>query len=329
MAIVDTVREPLVVLDRDLRVVAASRSYYRVFRATAQDTLGKWFYEISDAQWDIPALRDLLETIIPQRAVMEGFEVTASVRSLGPRTMLLNARRVVDNNGAEAMLLLAFEDVTEQRELEREKDALLREKDLLLQEMQHRINNSLQIIASILLLKARTVRSDETREHLRDAHRRVLSVASVQRLLRPTPFGGAIDAGPYLSELCDSLAASMNSEGRPLTIKVGGSGGRITSAKAVSLGLITTELVINAFKHAFIGRPNGHVTVTYDAHGPRWSLSVADDGVGRSEGSPSETGGLGSTIVEVLARQLDGSVSVTTSAKGTEVSVAPTLFLPA
>src|SRR6202163_229421 len=107
---------------------------------------------------------------------------------LGRRTMLLNARKVFYEGNNSTSLLVAIEDVTERRGLEREKDELLRQKDLLLEEMNHRVNNSLQIIASILLLKAQTVQSEEIRRHLRDAHERVMSVAAVQEQLHPIPF---------------------------------------------------------------------------------------------------------------------------------------------
>ena len=85
--------------------------------------------------------------------------------------------------GANTTILLGIEDVTARRILEREKDELLRQKDVLFEELQHRIANSLQIIASILLMKARVVQSEETRFHLQDAHKRVLSVAAVQKQL--------------------------------------------------------------------------------------------------------------------------------------------------
>ena len=117
-------------------------------------------------------------------------------------------------------LLLAIEDVTHRRDTEREKDELLRQKEVLLQEMQHRVANSLQIIASILLLKARTVQSEETRLHLQDAHQRVMSVATVQQQLHASGLNERIEIGPYLTKLCESLAKSMVGERWPLSIKV-------------------------------------------------------------------------------------------------------------
>src|SRR6476469_7218224 len=163
--------------------------------------------------------------------------------------MLLNARQVFDEDGSAAALLLAIEDVTERRNVEREKDELLKQKEVLLQEMQHRVANSLQIIASILLLKARTVQSEEIRMHLQDAHQRVMSVATVQEQLHASGLNERIEIGPYLTKLCASLAASMVGARRPVSIKVQATSGSVNSSEAVSLGLIVTELVINALKH--------------------------------------------------------------------------------
>ena len=204
--IVDTVREPVLVLDKELRVIAASRSFYSAFKVSPEDTQGRLLYALGDGQWDIPKLRVLLEKIIPEHGVMEGYEVEHEFPGLGHRTMCLNARQVFYEEGADTTILLGIEDVTERRILEREKDELLREKDVLLEELQHRIANSLQIIASIILLKARAVQSEETRLHLQDAHKRVMSIAAVQKQLHASGIGGPIEMAPYLSRLCETLA---------------------------------------------------------------------------------------------------------------------------
>jgi hypothetical protein len=200
------------VLDRELRVVAASRSFYRTFAAEPQETQGRRLYELGDGQWNIPGLREVLEDIIPKHRTVEAYEVEHEFPTIGRRVMLLNARQVFDEGGLASALLLAIEDVTHRRDAEREKDELLRQKEVLLQEMQHRVANSLQIIASILLLKARTVQSEEIRLHLQDAHQRVMSVATVQEQLHASGLNESIEIGPYLSKLCDGLAKSMVGE---------------------------------------------------------------------------------------------------------------------
>jgi PAS domain S-box-containing protein len=321
-AIVDTVREPLVVLDRDLRVVAANRSFYQTFGVEPQTTLGRMFYELGIGEWNIPVLLKLLEDVIPKHHTVEAYEVEHEFPTIGRRTMLLNVRQVFDEEHPDLALLLAIEDVTRRHDAEREKDELLRQKDVLLQGMQHRVANSLQIIASILLLKSRTVQSEETRLHLQDAHQRVMSVATVQRQLQASGLGDRIEIGPYLSKLCDSLAKSMIGERRPLSLKVQATAGAAVSSQAVSLGLIITELVINALKHAFPGRREGEILVRYDADGVDWRLSVSDNGVGRSDEIHERVRiGLGTSIVEALAHQLDARVEVSSGPQGTIVSI--------
>jgi two-component sensor histidine kinase len=325
-AIVDTVREPLLVLDKELRVVAASRSFCLTFKIDRQDVQGCLVYALGDGQWNIPELRLLLEKILPRHTVMQAYEVEQDFSSIGRRTMLLNAREVFNRKKACRLILLAIEDVTDRRAEERETTELLQQKEILLQEMQHRIANSLQIIASILMLKARSVQSEETRLHLQDAHHRVMSVATVQQHLQASGHGEPIKIGPYLSRLCDTLAASMIGDTRPISLKVKADPGVATSGEAVSIGLITTELVINAVKHAFSGDSQGEILVGYDVDGANWRLSVSDNGVGLQKDG-QERPGLGTSIVEALAHQLKSRVKVSRGSPGMVVSIvhaAPT-----
>jgi two-component sensor histidine kinase len=309
-AIVDTVREPFVVLDEDLRVVAASRAFYRTFTVSPVNTQGKLLYELGDGEWNTPKLRTLLGRILPEQGSMEDCEVEHDFPDLGRRTMLLNARKVFYEEGARANILLGIEDITGQRFLEREKDELLRQKDVLLGEIQHRIGNSLQIIASIIMSKARAVASEETRQHLNEAHDRVISIAAVQRHLHFPGSGASLELAPYLTKLCRAISESMISDGRAIVLNVCGNSGRATSRKAESLGLIVTELVINSLKHAFNeSSKEARITVTYDVFGKDWKLVVIDNGIGKPDGVFAQPkSGLGTSIISALAVQLDAQV---------------------
>jgi chemotaxis protein methyltransferase CheR len=326
--IVDTVREPILVLDKELRVVAASRSFYSSFKTSPESTQGRHLYALGDGQWDIPKLRELLEKIIPQHGVMEGYEVEHEFPDLGHRRIRLNARQVFYEHGADATILLSMEDVTERRALEREKDELLRQKDVLLDELQHRISNSLQIIASIILMKAKSVESEETRVHLQDAHKRVMSVAAVQQQLHGSGGSGPIEMVPYLSRLCETLAASMIGDARPVSLKVVGAGGVATSREAESLGLIVTELVMNALKHAFPeDKIDCRISVAYEVQGTNWKLSVADNGVGKPDGVFAQSAtGLGTGIIKALAQQLGATAETVASPLGTTVAITHATF---
>ena len=349
-AIVNTIHEPFIVLDADLRVVAASRSFYDTFKVDPAETRDCLLYALGNGQWDIPSLRVLLETIIPLHTAMDDFEVDHDFPGIGPRTMLLNARMVAYEHSSERTILLAFTDITARRLVEREKadllarteellkdkaallartEDLLRQKQVMLQEMEHRVANSLQIIASILLLKAKAVTSPESREHLRDAHERVMSVAAVQSHLHAVDGVEQIAAGPYLSKLCGSLRSSMIGGSHPPLLEVIADEGLIGSAEAVSLGLVVTELVINALKYAFPrARPDARVLVTYESQGADWRLTVADNGIGKVVGAPPSQGGLGSVIVDALVKQLGADLQIGDALPGVSVAIQKGRLLP-
>ena len=123
------------------------------------------------------------------------------------------------------------------------------------------------------MMKARTVVSEQTRTHLQDTHKRVISVATVQQQLHASGATGPIEMGPYLSKLCEALSSSMISDDLKISLKVLGSSGSANCREAESLGLIVTELVINSLKHAFNAETkNGTITVAYDVSGTDWKL---------------------------------------------------------
>jgi two-component sensor histidine kinase len=313
--------------------VSSKRCAIKVART---DTFGRLLYTLGDGQWDIPKLRSLLENIVPEHGVMDDFEVEHQFPEIGRRTMLLNARKVFYEGNSHTTVLLGIEDVTARRALEREtedllrkQEALLREKDVLLQELEHRVGNSLQIIAAIILLKSRMVNSEETRLHLQDAHNRVMSLAAVQQYLRASGAAGPIEMASYLSKLCDSLKTSMIGDYRPTTLKVTCDGGSVSSREAVSLGLIATELILNALKHAFLdsNKTDRQIAVGFDVAGTNWKLSVADNGIGAPVGVFAQAkSGLGTSIVNALAQQLEARVDVSSGPEGTTVSVAHATF---
>jgi len=117
-SIINTIREPLLALDQDLRVVSVSRSFYEFFKVKPEETIGQLIYDLGNKQWNIPKLRELLETILPQKATFDNYEVVHDFATIGRRTMLLNARQIQRVLGKERIILLAIEDITQRREIE-------------------------------------------------------------------------------------------------------------------------------------------------------------------------------------------------------------------
>ena len=324
-AIVDTIHEPFVVLDANLRVIVASRSFYEKFQVNQEETQGRLLYDIGNGQWNISALKHFLQHIISGHEVMTEYKIAHNFLTIGWRTMMLSAREVEYDGNQRKHLLLTIVDISERELLDIEKEKLSKQKDLMMKELKHRMANSLQLIASILILKSEAVESPEVRAPLHDAHERILSLATIENDLYATGVNDDIEAGPYLTRLCASLSQSMIGSNKPVTIKVESAVGTTTSSEGISLGLITTELVINALKHAFPDGKQGKIVVEYSVSKGGWKLMVSDNGVGIVV-VPTRKGSLGTIIVQSLARQLGATVERKTSPKGTSVSIEHSLM---
>ena len=323
LAVIGSSITPLVLLDGDLNVVAASASFFKAFQIDPAGAVGESFLDLGDGEWKLPRLRSLLTATLSGAAAVEAYEIELKTSYLGALTLLLNAQLLAYGDDEDVRLLLGITDVTVARADEKLKDDLLREKAILLQEVQHRVANSLQIIASVILQSARKSRSEETRAHLNDAHSRVMSVAALQQQLAVSRLG-EVALRPYFEQLCVSVGASMIRDHDQLSLHVDCDDSSVNADISVSLGLIVTELVINSLKHAFPDGRKGRIDVSYNAHGPNWTLAVADDGVGMPGDSESQTPGLGTSIVEALANQLKARVQVVGGHPGTTVSVIHT-----
>jgi len=319
LAILASSTAPALLLDGDLTVIAASTSFYRVFALEQQNVIGRPLFQLGEGEWDVPQLRSLLRATLSGYARVDAYELDFK-GDTAPRRLVLNVQKLDYSDAEQVRLLLTISDVTEARISEKFKDDLLREKAILLRELQHRVANSLQIIASVLMQSARRVQSEEVRSHLHDAHNRVMSIATLQQQLAASRLGD-VELRSYFSRLCDSLGASMIHDHDQVSIVVTADGTSVNANISVSLGLIVTELVINALKHAFPGDRNGKILVDYQAEKADWKLSVSDNGIGTPDTLADAKPGLGTSIVEALANHLDATVETEGGYPGTTISV--------
>jgi two-component sensor histidine kinase len=304
----------------DHTVLAASTSFLVTFQMDPDRVLGRPIEALGEGEWDVPQLRSLLSATASGDARIDAYEMDLVKTGQPPQRLSLNAQRL-DYAGVGAddgLLVLTVGDVTEVRLREQLSEALARDNAVLLQEVRHRVANSLQIIASVLMQNARRVTSEEARGHLRDAHQRVIAVAELERQLAASSFE-EVELQGYFGKLCDSLRASMISSADEITLKVTGDTATVAPNVSISLGLIVTELVINALKHAFPDR-KGAIVVDLQSGRACRTLSVADDGVGMHAAGPPRLG-LGAMIIEALARQLGARVETTDEHPGSKISV--------
>jgi len=170
-AIVNTMHEPMLVLGKDLRVKSANKAFYKKFGASEEQTEGVLLYDLGNKQWDIPALRELLEDIIPKNSHFYNYEVKHTFLHLGEKVMSLNANRIVQKTHREHLILLIISDITEVRQLLLEKE--LREKELLNKEIRERSEEKLKLEQAV---DERTRQLKEANESLEDKNTALLNM---------------------------------------------------------------------------------------------------------------------------------------------------------
>ena len=321
LAVVMSSNEPLLFLSDDLRIIAVSASFCRTFEIDAASVAGKRLGELGHGEWAMPKLESLLTATAAGSASIDAYEIDLKRPNQKTRQLVVNARTLDDGDLDHIRLLLAITDVTDIRAEARLKDDLVRDKAILLQEVQHRVANSLQIIASVLMQSARRVQSEEVRGHLHDARHRIMSIAALQRQLS-TSAGGSVELRAYFTQLCQSLGASMIADPERLSIQVKVDNSTVDADVSVSLGLIVTELVINALKHAFPDERTGTIVVDYHSSGKDWALSITDDGIGMPGGNDAPKAGLGTGIVEALVKNLNGEITLSNAEPGAVVTIS-------
>lgn len=327
LAMVYASASPLLLLDGEFEVMAASASFCDAFDIDPAHAVGKPLFSLGTGEWDVPQLRSLMDATRSGDAEIDAYETELRRQGGQLRCVILNVRKLAYGDPDNLRFLVAVADVTEARALAQTARELARDNDLLMQEVRHRVANSLQIIASVMMLNARRTSSEETRGHLRDAHSRVMSVADLQKLLAVSS-RDVVNVRSYLTKLCGTIAASMIVDPDALKLSVSAPDAFVEPEVSVSLGLIVTELVINSLKHGFPDGAGGTIVVSYDCDGALWTLSVADSGVGMPMRQDTARAGLGTSIVQALARQLRASVDVSALSPGTKVSVAHTAVAP-
>lgn len=315
LAVIAASGAPLLLLDDQLTVLAASRSFAAAFRLDPAQIIGQPLDALGSGEWGGDRLHRLLAAAVASGAPVVGHEVDLRPKGRSNLRLSLNAERVPCGR-----LLLAITDLTASRARAKAEQGQREDRDVLLQELQHRIANSLQIISSVLMQSARRTGSRETREHLEATHHRILSVAAVQSHLAAARTGD-VRLRLYLTTLCRNIAASMIHDPAQISLEVMVDDSVIDADGAMSLGMIATELVMNALKYAFPDRRPGKIKLSYESHGDGWTLLVADDGIGVRTDLPVMPTGLGTTIVDALARKLKAKVLIGFGAPGTRVSI--------
>jgi two-component sensor histidine kinase len=251
--------------------------------------------------------------------------IDQATADLSSRRLRLNARKVYRPGSRIEQILLAIEDVTEQIRLEREHAVAHEQLGMLLQELTHRVKNSLQIIAAMVRIEARSHKSGQGKAALERVSHRIDALGHLYSKLSTADTIETVDAAIYLDELCRDLIASVHKEdGTSILLKTDIGSELLPTDRAITIGLVVNELVTNAVKYAFPGETRGTVLVTLKRLSGELRLTVADDGQGLD--ARRADSGLGGRLVEGFAQQLGGRVERESNSQGTAVRlVLPSL----
>lgn len=300
--LIDSIREGILILGWDLRVQRANLSFYEQFHVQKSETEGRFIWELGNGQWDIPELRRLLETVLPDKNVFDDFMIEHNFETIGLRTMLLNGRRLDHTN----LILLAIRDITQQRQQEFRQKALMGE-------LQHRVKNILGKVRSMAVQTRKRHRSLDEFFEVFDG--RLAALARTQDWLVTTPTGAI--------ELREIVIGELEAGGAELGVNFSADGPLVclSPRDAQTMGMTVHELTTNAAKYGALKVEKGRIEI-------RWSVKRNEErehlifcwrehGVKIENVAPAR--GFGTEVIErSLAYMLGGSARLTFAPDGAD-----------
>ena len=285
-AIVQTVPEPLLILNSDLRVHTANQSFYRNFGVTEKESNGRLVYDLGNRQWNIPELRTLLEEILPRENKFDDFEVTHKFEGIGKRTMLLNARRLDAAAGQPERILLGIRDITEHRQAEEALEKADQRKDEFLATLAHELRGPLAPLSNALqiLMRAhgdgnhlgKTLGTAQRQlNHLVHLVEDLLDASRIARgnlALRPRQ----IELASVVHQSVEAIQPAINSAGHDLRVTLPQEPVWL-NADPVRLAQILGNLLTNACKYS---GPHGRISISAERQNNEVVVTVKDNGIG-------------------------------------------------
>src|SRR5476649_1264532 len=236
-SIVDTIRDPLVVLENNMTIVTASKAFLTIFGITEAGTRGRRVAELGQHQWDVPALRHLMEKVLPENKPIESFEIEDDFPGLGRRVFNLNARKISQPGNHTHRMLLVFEDITDRKR--RERDA-----QMLTNEISHRIKNNLQIVVGLIAFEAKRTAAPCVQGY-KAMQSRIAAIARLYDLISQSSRGSAIAIDTYLREIAKTMSTSLLGPSSGVSIDVESDSVDVDPDRAVPFGLLVNELATN------------------------------------------------------------------------------------
>jgi PAS domain S-box-containing protein len=283
-SIVDTVREPMLVLDSALHVQSASHSFYETFAASPDNTEGKFVYELGNSEWNIPALRSLLEEVLSQQKSLRDFEVVHEFPSLGRRVMLLNARKLWREGNDIEFLLLAIEDVTEKKRMQ---DELVRSNEDLQRfayVAAHDLRSPVRAALNLSTLLVRRIEKTVSEEDMRLLTMMIANLERVTELMQDILTFSEMGNAPQQRTIV-RLEEPLHIAIENLQHHIINAGADVSSGELPTVAADRTQMMMvfqNLIGNAIKYRRGEPLRIRIDAvrNGSDWQVSVSDNGQG-------------------------------------------------
>lgn len=291
--VVDTMTQPVVVLDQHFCVTTANNAFIKAFCVGREDTLSQNFFKLGNGQWDIPELRQLVLQVIPKTAAVVGFKVEHEFPRIGRRTFLVDVRRLVHPDDNSPNILVIFEDVTERQRHDSEMD-------FIVAELRHRMKNLAAVVLSVV---KNTSAEGSGADHFKEALLgRLESTFHAQDLASS---GAPVEFKTLLNNAVRAAVSGL--------IECSGPVAELKSSLVLPVSMILHELSTNAAKYGSASVPNGKIRVNWDLEeGPRARTFLVCQW--REESgpfiSPPERKGYGTELIHGLAAHFGGSVEL-------------------
>ncbi len=297
--VVDTMTQPIVVLDQSLCVSTANNAFLKTFNVERDDIIGESFFDLGNGQWDIAELRQLIAAVIPKATAVIGYEVVHDFPTIGRRTFLVDARHLVHPDANSTNILVLFDDVTERQRRDTEKD-------FIISETRHRMKNLFAVVRSLAM---QMDAEDLTGVDYRDRFLRRLEVTLHAQEI------AAIDEASDFETL---LRQSVGEPG-PDRLHCEGPIVQIPGSKIVPISMMFHELATNALKYGALSVPDGALHIEWSLEdGPESQSSFVCHWreIGGPAVVPPKRKGYGTELIEGTCRHLGGTVELNFDAKG-------------
>ena len=350
-SIVDTVREPLMVLDADLHITAANRSFYSFFQVSPDETIARSLYDLGAGQWNIPQLRTLMGEVFPKSQDVRDFVVEHEFPLIGRKTMLLNARQIRTADQPDPLILLAIEDVTERKRAE--EDTLRAAEKLasagrIAATVAHEINNPLDVLSSVMYLMGQNSALDQaSRDLVRRGDETVRRITSITRQTLGLFSNSSEIQDVAVSQLLDETLELLGSKFREQNVSVKKRydvEGRIHAAPTEHRQVFT-NLMVNALAAMPAGGKLAlHVFASRDWRRPehrgiRVVIADTGDGIPREQQKKifepffttkgAKGTGLGLYVISGIVRKYEGRIHLRSSTANGKSGTCFSIFFPA